>query len=121
MNARLWLGLGMALTMAVSSGCVAKIGNTQKTCREGEPCLCEGMGNCLVECPEGGCGVRCEGTGNCYLSCEPGDCHLSCEGTGNCIIEECSGGCEIECIGFGNCICSSGCDTTADPPLVDAG
>lgn len=112
----------MAFALTFGSGCVTtNVGNTMMTCSEDEPCDCEGIGNCLVECPAGGCDVRCEGTGNCYLSCGGGDCTLTCEGTGNCILEECTGGCVAECEGFGNCICQEGCGEDTDPPMSDAG
>ncbi|MFW6085807.1 MAG: hypothetical protein ACODAG_01270 [Myxococcota bacterium] len=107
-------GAALGAMVLAGAGCL-RVGNVDKTCREGESCQCDGIGNCRVGCPEGGCDVLCEGTGNCLVECPGGDCTVQCEGTGNCIIEECSGGdCTVQCEGTGNCIieaCSGGCST----------
>ncbi|MFW6051234.1 MAG: hypothetical protein ACODAU_08670 [Myxococcota bacterium] len=108
----------LGLVVLAGAGCF-RVGNADKTCREGERCRCDGIGNCLVDCPEGGCDVLCEGTGNCLVECPGGDCTVVCEGTGNCIIDSCSSGCSTECEVLGNCVCREGCGTAADASVPD--
>jgi hypothetical protein len=53
-DATRWVAVGAALAMGMAGGCMTThIGNTNKTCQEGEPCECEGIGNCL--CAAEGC------------------------------------------------------------------
>lgn len=105
----------------LAAGCIGtNIGNATKSCAEGERCVCDGIGNCYVDCPGGDCDIRCEGTGNCLVDCPAGGCSIDCEGTGNCIVEECSGDCDIQCTGTGNCVCPEGCGSPRDAGALDA-
>ncbi len=102
-----------ALTLA--AGCVTQpdvpeFGNVIKTCTAGQACDCTVTGNCVFDCPGGGCTMRCLGQqANCTFSCAGGGCSIDCaaSSTGNCI-STCSSGCSMTCSNTGNCTLS-GC------------
>lgn len=121
---------------ALASACVevtrTEYGNVVLTCTANQPCDCDVTGNCLFDCPGGGCTMRCLGqqancvfscagggcdvvcaagtTGNCVATCGGGGCALSCSNTGNCSLSGCpTGTCSKDCANVGNCLCSTAC------------
>jgi len=106
-------------------------GNNLMTCVAGAPCDCTVSGNCVFDCPGGGCTMQCLGAmSNCVFSCDGGgcdvvcapgttgnciatcthDCALACSNTGNCALSGCAAGtCSADCSNLGNCVCSTGC------------
>ncbi len=124
-----------ALALALPTGCetetTAVYGNVFRTCLAGEPCDCTVSGNCVFDCPDGGCTMRCLGAqsncifscdgggcpivcaagtaGNCVASCTDG-CALECSNTGNCVLSGCAAGaCSAACTNLGTCVCSTSC------------
>ncbi len=121
---------------ALAAGCfngpdVPTMGNVIKTCYAGQACDCTVTGNCVFDCPGGGCTMRCLGqqancdfscnggncpivcaassTGNCIATCTSG-CSMSCSNTGNCSLSGCAAGtCSYGCGNLGNCFCTSSC------------
>ena len=105
MNATWIRRLLLVLTLVALPSCF-KIGNDLTgTCKAGDECVCDLIGNCGRSCPGGGCSFVCKGTSNCTFDCAGGNCQTLCANTGNCITE-CSGaGCTVDCKqNAGNCI-----------------
>ena len=50
----------------------------------GTSCSCNVVGNCVYDCPGGGCTFTCGASGNCLFSCAGGGCDITCQNTGNC-------------------------------------
>jgi hypothetical protein len=80
----------VALALAACDTRVTSIGNTIATCPAGASCAC-GTGNCVYECPGGGCDFTCTGASNCLYSCAGGGCTIDCANVGNCE-STCTGG-----------------------------
>jgi hypothetical protein len=98
-----------------AASCFGGIGNDLNgTCKRGESCVCDIIGNCTRTCPGGGCAFECRGTSNCTLDCAAGGCDAICANTGNCIVGCEGGGCTISCQqNTGNCILNGPMDLSA--------
>jgi len=94
----------LCLTMLGMAACV---GNVDGVCDSGETCVCDGIGNCDWDCPDGDCNFVCNGIGNCNLTCDGGGCSATCNGDGNCILDCAGDDCTQYCDGTGNCIIES--------------
>jgi hypothetical protein len=55
-----------ALALAACDTQTTTIGNVIATCPAGTSCTC-GTGNCLYDCPGGGCDFACTGASNCVF------------------------------------------------------
>lgn len=104
------------LLASLGAGCLVvdtgPVGNTWSECRAGAACGCSVVGNCVIDCPGGGCDLTCGGVSNCLFSCGAGGCTVECANTGNCEATCAGGGCAMTCTGTGNGIlsgCPSGC------------
>jgi hypothetical protein len=101
--------------LAIAGSC--KIGNDLGgTCHAGDTCVCDLIGNCSKDCPDGDCHFDCRGTSNCTFTCAGGGCDLVCENTGNCILDCSGGGCNLTCHNTGTCLEEGAMDLSVPPP-----
>ncbi len=103
----------LAALVALTIGCsvdTTEVGNVLTDCAAGSTCTCSAIGNCVYDCPGGGCTLVCSGMSNCVFDCAGGGCVIQCANTGNCL-NTCTDGCAMTCTGTGNC--SLSCDAQA--------
>lgn len=104
------------LSFVLLSSCFNVGNDLGGTCKRGDTCVCDLIGNCTKSCPDGNCHFICKGTSNCILDCDGGGCDAICENTGNCLLSCEGGNCDIKCNGTGNCILKDTPDLSVVPP-----
>jgi len=65
----------MVLMFLLGASCVIDVnhvGDRTASCRSGETCTCDGLGDCQLDCVGSGCHFVCSGVASCSFDCPGG-------------------------------------------------
>jgi hypothetical protein len=96
----------MVLMFLLGTSCVidvSHVGDRTASCRSGETCTCDGLGDCRLDCVGGGCHFVCSDAASCSFDCPGGGCDMKCDGVSDCALDCAGGRCTSSCDGPGHC------------------